>query len=181
MQPAWGGRTFMWRCPTTTCPLRPSPRSRSSPGTPPGFWCRSSPGAVLSTAPWPTRLEDADHTDLGATSWLALVRPGRRLRPGELLCHGERPVVEVGERLEEGRRRVRLLAAAGAVSDLLNAIGEVPLPPYIRRALADPERYQTVYADRARSVAAPTAGLHLSTAVLDRCHARGVELATVDL
>jgi S-adenosylmethionine:tRNA ribosyltransferase-isomerase len=136
---------------------------------------------VLLLEPDPTCWEDAGHDDPGATSWLALVRPGRRLRPGELLCHGERPVVEVGERLEEGRRRVRLLAAAGAVSDLLNAIGEVPLPPYIHRALADPERYQTVYADRARSVAAPTAGLHLSTAVLDRCHARGVELATVDL
>jgi S-adenosylmethionine:tRNA ribosyltransferase-isomerase len=90
-------------------------------------------------------------------------------------------VVEVGERLDEGRRRVRLLTAASAVTDLLNVVGEVPLPPYIHRALADPERYQTVYADRARSVAAPTAGLHLSTAVLDRCRARGVELATVDL
>jgi S-adenosylmethionine:tRNA ribosyltransferase-isomerase len=67
------------------------------------------------------------------------------------------------------------------VADFLSAVGTVPLPPYIHRDLADPERYQTVYAAHPGSVAAPTAGLHLSEAVLCRCRARGVTIAEVDL
>jgi S-adenosylmethionine:tRNA ribosyltransferase-isomerase len=63
----------------------------------------------------------------------------------------------------------------------LEAHGVVPLPPYIERPIADPERYQTVYAARPGSVAAPTAGLHLTTDVLERCRVRGVDVATVDL
>ncbi|HLY82233.1 MAG TPA: tRNA preQ1(34) S-adenosylmethionine ribosyltransferase-isomerase QueA [Acidimicrobiales bacterium] len=121
--------------------------------------------------------------DEGPTSrvWVALVRPGRRLRPGTVLLAGDRPVVEVGPPLGEHRRQVRLLADGESVAELLAAVGTVPLPPYIERPLADPERYQTVYADRAGSVAAPTAGLHLSLDVLDRCRARGCHVATVDL
>src|SRR5690606_6059749 len=68
--------------------------------------------------------------------------------------------------------------------DLLAALdvaGEVPLPPYIHTELDDPERYQTVFADHPGSVAAPTAGLHLTTELLDRCRAAGAEVATVEL
>jgi S-adenosylmethionine:tRNA ribosyltransferase-isomerase len=83
-------------------------------------------------------------------------------------------VVVVGERAEGGQRHIRVLAGA-------ETLGEVPLPPYISQPLVDPERYQTVYADRPGSVAAPTAGLHLTTDVLDRCRARGVTVAEVDL
>jgi S-adenosylmethionine:tRNA ribosyltransferase-isomerase len=61
------------------------------------------------------------------------------------------------------------------------AFGTIPLPPYITEPLADPERYQTVYANRPGSVAAPTAGLHLSKDVLDRCRARGIDVAAVEL
>ncbi|HET6874355.1 MAG TPA: S-adenosylmethionine:tRNA ribosyltransferase-isomerase, partial [Acidimicrobiales bacterium] len=67
------------------------------------------------------------------------------------------------------------------VSDVAGSAGEVALPPYIRAPLEDPERYQTVYARKPGSVAAPTAGLHLSAAVLERCRANGAEVATVDL
>ena len=110
-------------------------------------------------------------------SWDALVRPGRRLPPGtELTTPDGRVVVEVGDHLVEGRRRVRILAE-GVPDDL----GEVALPPYIHEPLADPERYQTVYATRPGSVAAPTAGLHLTDEVLGACRARGVEVAKVDL
>jgi S-adenosylmethionine:tRNA ribosyltransferase-isomerase len=116
-----------------------------------------------------------------STQWTALVRPGRRLPPGTLLWSGDRPVVEVGERVGDGCRLVRLLVDEGTVAGLLERVGTIPLPPYIHEPLADPGRYQTVYADRPESVAAPTAGLHLTRPVLDACAERGCSLATVEL
>ncbi|MBV8981999.1 MAG: tRNA preQ1(34) S-adenosylmethionine ribosyltransferase-isomerase QueA, partial [Acidimicrobiia bacterium] len=106
-------------------------------------------------------------------TWEALVKPGRRLREGSLLM-ADNLTVEVGGALGDGRRRVRV------VGDIAGQ-GEVPLPPYINTPLGDPERYQTVYAKTPGSVAAPTAGLHLTDAVLERCRARGIAVATVDL
>lgn len=110
--------------------------------------------------------------------WEALVRPGRRLPPGTVLYDaGLRPVVEVGERTDDadGARLVRALV------DDLAPFGTLALPPYIHSALEDQDRYQTVYAERAGSVAAPTAGLHLTQKVLDACANRGVTVASVDL
>ncbi len=115
------------------------------------------------------------------TSWEALVRPGRRVPPGTELTDGDLRV-RVGERLPAGRRKVSLDTGPEVGEDAaLAAHGEIALPPYITRALADPERYQTVFADRPGSVAAPTAGLHLTTDVLERCRARGAAVATVEL
>ncbi|MBI2709974.1 MAG: tRNA preQ1(34) S-adenosylmethionine ribosyltransferase-isomerase QueA [Actinobacteria bacterium] len=123
--------------------------------------------------------------------WQALVRPGRRVRSGAVLTHGDLAVEvgdDVGDDLGDGRRRVRLLVGdarlpAGPDGELaaLAAHGEVPLPPYIHTALREPERYQTVFADRPGSVAAPTAGLHLTEGVLARCAERGADLARVEL
>ena len=125
----------------------------------------------------------------GTTEWSALVRPGRRLPPGTLLFEtgaiGGHPVMEVGESVDSdptrpGTRRVRLLD-----SSVVARSGSMPLPPYIHRALADPGRYQTVYAGERdlvdRSAAAPTAGLHLTPDVLAGCEAAGARLARVDL
>jgi S-adenosylmethionine:tRNA ribosyltransferase-isomerase len=126
-------------------------------------------------------LLEPDGGDVAATEWTALVRPGRRLPAGTILWAGGRELVEVGDAVGDGRRRVRLLAGADSVPDLLAAVGTVPLPPYIHQALPDDSRYQTVYADRPGSVAAPTAGLHLSRQVLDACRERGVTVAEVDL
>ena len=113
----------------------------------------------------------------GDGAWEALVRPGRRVPPGTVLVSAAgQPVVEVEDRLVEGRRLVRMLAE-GVPEEL----GVVALPPYIHEPLADPERYQTVYAARPGSVAAPTAGLHLTEEVLASCRQRGVGVATVDL
>jgi S-adenosylmethionine:tRNA ribosyltransferase-isomerase len=116
----------------------------------------------------------------GPGAWQALVRPGRRLAPGTVLStrHSGRDAVEVGERLPDGRRRVRLLADR---DEVLAASGSVALPPYIHEPLRDPDRYQTVYADEPGSVAAPTAGLHLTRGVLDRCRAAGAHVCPVDL
>jgi S-adenosylmethionine:tRNA ribosyltransferase-isomerase len=104
----------------------------------------------------------------------ALVRPGSRVAAGTLLFDGEKPVIEVVAAGADGERAVRLLAP-------LEDHGSIPLPPYIDTPLADPERYQTVYATKPGSVAAPTAGLHLTPEVLESARARGVEVATVDL
>ncbi|MCL6092195.1 MAG: tRNA preQ1(34) S-adenosylmethionine ribosyltransferase-isomerase QueA [Actinobacteria bacterium] len=136
----------------------------------------------------------------GHGAWEAMVRPGRRLPPGTVLwaspvgvdsCGARAgvgagelapaapdawvPVVEVGERLPGGTRQVRSL-----VEDL-SGYGELALPPYIHQRLADPERYQTVYSDRPGSVAAPTAGLHLTPEVLAACRARGAKVVALDL
>ncbi|MEY2589558.1 MAG: S-adenosylmethionine:tRNA ribosyltransferase-isomerase [Acidimicrobiaceae bacterium] len=114
--------------------------------------------------------------ELDGGDWDALVRPSRKVRPGTVLTGsgGDGLSVEVGDDLGGGRRRV-------TVTGDPSASGEVPLPPYIHTALRDPERYQTVYARRPRSAAAPTAGLHLTDAVLDRCRAKGVAVASVEL
>lgn len=133
---------------------------------------RSSGGAAEVLLLEPSGREDAE--------WTALVRPGRRLPPGEVLVAepGAEAVVEVGERLDDGRRRVRLLGDPHAV---LERWGTVALPPYIGIPLQDPERYQTVYADRPGSVAAPTAGLHLTSELLRRCESMGAAVAKIDL
>ncbi len=116
--------------------------------------------------------------------WRAMVRPGRRLAEGvELaLVNDGRPdvTVVVGAHLPGGHREVEIMCD-GDPMETLQDVGEVPLPPYIHTAAADPERYQTVFADRAASVAAPTAGLHLTEAVLDACVANGVTVAGVEL
>ena len=115
--------------------------------------------------------------------WEALVRPGRRVRPGTRLVAGpDLTVVVGGAGPGDGTRLVDLEVAAGTDElAVLDRHGVVPLPPYITAPLDDPERYQTVFADRPGSVAAPTAGLHLTLAVLDGCRAAGARVATVEL
>lgn len=118
-----------------------------------------------------------------ADGWEALVRPSRKVAPGTTVTPRDGAdglAVEVGADLGEGRRQVRLLTDHDEMA-ALERHGRVPLPPYIHEQLDDPERYQTVYADRAASVAAPTAGLHLTPGVLDRCVAAGAALARVEL
>ena len=115
----------------------------------------------------------------GGGTWTALVRPSGKVPEGTELVAGDDLVVEVGERLEDGRRRVRVVA--DDVPAALARHGDVPLPPYLGGLKVEADRYQTVYARVPGSVAAPTAGLHLTTGVLDRCRARGIEVLTVDL
>ena len=112
-------------------------------------------------------------------AWTALVRPGRRVAPGTVLVAGQDLEVEVGARLEDGQRQVRL--HTDHVGRALARHGEIPLPHYLHEGLADPERYQTVYAAHPGSVAAPTAGLHLTPGLLEACRAAGAKVVTVDL
>ena len=107
--------------------------------------------------------------------WQALVRPGRRLPPGTSLHLDGRPMVTVGEELGDGRRLVEVHPEA------MDRAGQVPLPPYITTPLEDPERYQTVFARRPGSVAAPTAGLHLTDDLLGRLAERDIGMERVEL
>jgi S-adenosylmethionine:tRNA ribosyltransferase-isomerase len=109
---------------------------------------------------------------------LALVRPGQKLRAGRTVHIGPELNIEILQALADGSRIVRLHTPL-PVRDALERYGRMPLPPYIERDVepSDRERYQTVYARAEGSVAAPTAGLHLTTALLDRLRACGVEIA----
>jgi S-adenosylmethionine:tRNA ribosyltransferase-isomerase len=125
------------------------------------------------------RLELLLLSRLDDVRWEALVK-GRRVGPSQrLLVHGNNAVEVLGtiESVTAGGGRVIRFEAP--IDDLLEQIGEVPLPPYIHETLTDAERYQTVYARIRGSVAAPTAGLHFTPELLDRVRALGVEWATV--
>lgn len=120
--------------------------------------------------------------DLGADTWEALVRPGRRIHEGQRLLFGDGALVaEVGVRTPSGGRIVRLTTQEGSVAGTLERLGRMPLPPYIHTALEDQERYQTVYARQPGSAAAPTAGLHFTPDLLHQIEARGVGIAFVTL
>ncbi|MBT8489270.1 MAG: tRNA preQ1(34) S-adenosylmethionine ribosyltransferase-isomerase QueA [Gemmatimonadetes bacterium] len=117
-----------------------------------------------------------------ATLWEALVRPGGKLKPGRTVVVSPELEVEIVDTLPSGSRVVRLDSHL-PVDEALERYGHVPLPPYIDREdeAVDRERYQTVYARTPGSVAAPTAGLHLTEELLARLEARGVRLAAVTL
>jgi S-adenosylmethionine:tRNA ribosyltransferase-isomerase len=116
-----------------------------------------------------------------AKTWEALVHPGRKMRTGELVRFGE-VEAEIIARGEYGERTLRFDADRD-VYELLQSIGHVPLPPYIKRADTphDRARYQTVFARETGSVAAPTAGLHFTPEILDECRGAGAEIAYVTL
>lgn len=113
--------------------------------------------------------------------WLALGKPGSALEPGKRIEFESDVWVETVEVLADGHRRVRIVGASA--EDLMQRRGRVPLPPYITRepGPVDVSRYQTVYAKREGSVAAPTAGLHFTNQLLDALSARGVIIAGLDL
>jgi len=144
----------------------------------------------------PARLYGHRHTREGAkievfllrplndeeTVWNALVRPAKRVRSGDGIIFSEELRAEVLLEGESGERTLRFVAGQ-PVRELLEKSGTVPLPPYIHRTpnAADRDRYQTVFAEKRGSIAAPTAGLHFTTEVLDSCRAAGAEVAQITL
>ncbi|HET9111994.1 MAG TPA: tRNA preQ1(34) S-adenosylmethionine ribosyltransferase-isomerase QueA, partial [Ktedonobacterales bacterium] len=120
--------------------------------------------------------------DVGPNCWEALVRPGKRIHSGQRLSFGDGALLaDVLEPTEAGGRVVRLIAREGTVAEAVARVGVTPLPPYIHEQLADAERYQTVYAREPGSAAAPTAGLHFTTELLQRVEAMGVGVTYVTL
>ena len=128
------------------------------------------------------RLDGGSLSDSGASHWEALVRPGRKLPPGTVVrpVEGTGLEVVIEDDLGDGRRAVTI-DVDGPLLDVLERFGVMPLPPYITEVLAEQERYQTVFAERPASAAAPTAGLHLTPEVLARCAERGIVRADVEL
>jgi S-adenosylmethionine:tRNA ribosyltransferase-isomerase len=112
--------------------------------------------------------------------WEALVKPASKLKPDEVLEYFGKRVVRVGPRTEAGDTFVVEILDENPM-ELLQRIGAMPLPPYIRSSLTDLERYQTVYARRMASAAAPTAGLHFTPELMAKIVAKGVRVETVEL
>ena len=120
-------------------------------------------------------------TDLGGGVWECLTRPGRKTPVGTKLYFGEGELSgEVVEAVSDGNKRIRF-HYEGIFLEVLEKLGRVPLPPYIKAELHDPERYQTVYARSPGSAAAPTAGLHFTPELLESLKEMGVELLYVTL
>lgn len=113
--------------------------------------------------------------------WETLVKPGKKARPGARISFGEGKLVgEVVDVVEEGNRLVRF-EYEGIFEEVLDELGQMPLPPYITHALEDKDRYQTVYAKHTGSAAAPTAGLHFTEELLEQIEEKGVKIARVTL
>ena len=113
--------------------------------------------------------------------WETLVKPGRKMKPGARLVFGNGLLkAEVIGVVEEGNRLIRF-EYEGIFEEILDQLGQMPLPPYITHQLEDKNRYQTVYAKHSGSAAAPTAGLHFTPELLDEIKEKGVEIAHVTL
>lgn len=114
-------------------------------------------------------------------TWETLVKPGKKARPGARISFGDGMLIgEVVEVLEDGNRLIRF-EYEGIFEEVLDQLGQMPLPPYITHQLQDKERYQTVYAKHNGSAAAPTAGLHFTQKLLEEIRSMGVKIAYVTL
>lgn len=119
--------------------------------------------------------------DLGGGKWECLTRPGRKTRPGAELTFGEGALTAtVVDAVEDGNKILQF-HYEGIFLEILERLGKMPLPPYIKEELEDGERYQTVYSRALGSAAAPTAGLHFTQELLERISAKGVRVCYVTL
>ena len=117
---------------------------------------------------------------LSLTDWETLVRPGKRLKPGVIVDFNDELSAEILETSDDGSRIVRF-SFDGDFFDILDRIGQMPLPPYITEKLKDNDRYNTIYCRETGSAAAPTAGLHFTEREFEQARAMGVDLAYVTL
>lgn len=117
--------------------------------------------------------------DLGGGEFVALMKPAKKLKPGDAISFERGLVAKV--LVDEGEGRRRLLFGQKDFDQVLASVGRVPLPPYVKRDIDDPERYQTVYASNKGSAAAPTAGLHFTPDLFSELRNKGVENAHVTL
>ena len=119
--------------------------------------------------------------DLGDGRWECLSRPGKKTRPGTELSFGDGELTATVEEVVEGGNRIVRFHYQGIFLEVLERLGKMPLPPYIKEELQDAERYQTVYSRELGSAAAPTAGLHFTQELLDKISAKGVKICYVTL
>ncbi|NDL67097.1 tRNA preQ1(34) S-adenosylmethionine ribosyltransferase-isomerase QueA [Anaerotalea alkaliphila] len=118
---------------------------------------------------------------LDADRWEVLAKPGKKAREGDRVLFGGGLLEAVVEEVKEDGNRIVRFSYEGIFEQVLDRLGEMPLPPYIQKRLEDKERYQTVYAKHEGSAAAPTAGLHFTRELLEEVEAKGVEVAHVTL
>lgn len=116
---------------------------------------------------------------LDMDKWQVILKPGRRAKPGARFSFGDGKLRAEVLSIDEGGMRTVKFSYAGVFEELLDELGETPLPPYIHEKLQDGERYQTVYAKENGSAAAPTAGLHFTPELLERIRAKGVDIVPV--
>lgn len=119
--------------------------------------------------------------DLGDNRWECLSRPGRKTRPGTELFFGDGELKAIVESVAEGGNRIVRFEYDGIFLEVLERLGKMPLPPYIKAELEDSERYQTVYSRELGSAAAPTAGLHFTPELLETIASIGVQICFVTL
>ena len=117
----------------------------------------------------------------GDNVWEALVRPGKKLRPGAEVSFGDGLLTGTIESVTEGGNRMIRFSYTGIWEEILDRLGEMPLPPYITHKLQDKDRYQTVYAVHEGSAAAPTAGLHFTPELMAELEGRGISIARLTL
>lgn len=142
---------------------------------------RVLPARLIGTRPTGGSVELLLLRDLGENRWECLSRPGRKTRTGQEIIFGDGELKATVEGTAEGGNRIVKFEYHGIFLEILEKLGRMPLPPYIKAELKDPERYQTVYSRELGSAAAPTAGLHFTPELLEEIRQKGVSLAWVTL
>ena len=142
---------------------------------------RVIPARLIGTRPTGGVTEVMLVKELGDDCWECLCRPGKKMRIGAQVSFGEGQLTATVEDVRPDGNRIVRFSYTGIFLEILDSLGQMPLPPYIKEKLDDPERYQTVYARRPGSAAAPTAGLHFTPELLDKIRAMGVKVCFVTL
>ena len=142
---------------------------------------RVIPARLFGTRPTGGSVEVVLLRDLGGGEWECLTRPGRKTPPGTEITFGGGELTAVVTRAEADGNKVLRFRYEGIFLEILEKLGQMPLPPYIKEKLEDPERSQTVYARDPGSAAAPTAGLHFTRELLEEIESRGVKTCRVTL
>ncbi len=142
---------------------------------------RVLPARLIGFRPTGGSIELVLLRDLGDNRWECLSRPGRKTRPGQEILFGNGELKGIVESVTDGGNRIVRFEYEGIFLEVLEKLGKMPLPPYIKEELQDPERYQTVYSKELGSAAAPTAGLHFTDALLDQIRAKGVKVVFITL
>ncbi len=142
---------------------------------------RVLPARLLGHRPTGGAVEVLLLRDLGGKKWECLCKPGRKMQPGSEVIFGDGELTATVTELREDGNRVVEFHYEGIFMEVLERLGKMPLPPYIKAELADRERYQTVYSRQIGSAAAPTAGLHWTQELLEKVRQKGVKTAFVTL
>ena len=142
---------------------------------------RVLPARLLGHRPTGGAVEVLLLRDLGGGKWECLTKPGKKTQPGQEIIFGDGQLTATVDSVQEDGNRVVEFHYEGIFLEILEQLGKMPLPPYIKAELADQERYQTVYSREVGSAAAPTAGLHFTKGLLEKIEKKGIRLAYVTL